>query len=120
LSNGYRGNWLCTACATAGTTKETFNYWRRLYEAKAEHAQKYADFFTACARASAIAEEAAVEPVFTGAMGWQGPAWWLQRRFPKRWGNKETVIHKDGDLNVKDMTDEQLESVVKGKSGGRT
>lgn len=79
------GNYLDPACRAAGTTRQVVEYWRKLYEAGAEHAQKYADFFASLARAQSIAEANAVGSVRGGGMGWQGSAWFLERRFPRRW-----------------------------------
>lgn len=85
------GSYLNAACRAAGTTKDCFNYWRRLYESGAEHAQVYTVFYTACARASAIAEGRALDVVRSGQPGWQGPAWFLGRRFPERWGRRRII-----------------------------
>jgi hypothetical protein len=85
------GNYLETAYLAAGTTKWTVEYWRKLYEAGAEHAQKYADFFTSLARASALAEAESLSDVRSGRAGWQGPAWFLDRRFRSRWNAKQTT-----------------------------
>lgn len=80
-----------TACLVAGTTKECVDYWKRLYENGVEHAQKYADFFSALKRASALAESESLEDIKSGRQGWQGQAWFLERRHYKRWGSKHKV-----------------------------
>ena len=82
------GGYLTTACTLAGITVETFYYWRRLCESGVEHAQKYADFFSAVKKATAKAENEALETIRAGASGWQSSAWFLERRFYKRWGDK--------------------------------
>ena len=83
------GNYFEVACRAAGVSRDTVDYWRKLYEAGAEHAQVYADFFGALARAQAIAEVQAVRCVRSGRFGWQGDAWFLDRRFRARWNAKQ-------------------------------
>lgn len=80
-----QGNYLSTACSVAGISVQTFNYWRRLFEDGAEHAQIYADFFAAVKAAGAVAEAESLGRVRAGVMGWQGSAWFLERRFPQKW-----------------------------------
>lgn len=79
------GSYFEPACKAAGVSRYCVDYWRRLYEAGAEHAQKYADFFTALAKAGAIAERRAIEAIQDGAPAWQSRAWFLERRYPQRW-----------------------------------
>lgn len=85
------GNYFAPACRAAGITREAVDYWRRLYEDGVEHAQIYADFFSALARAQAIAETTAVRSIRSGRMGWQGDAWFLERRHRNRWGSKQST-----------------------------
>ncbi len=80
---------LTTACVRAGTTHYTVRYWRTLVEEGAEHAQIYADFFTAIKKAEAEAEHKALKTIKKGGFGWQAQAWFLERRFPQRWGAKQ-------------------------------
>lgn len=82
---------LTTACQRAGVSRQAVDYWRRLYEAGAEHAQKYADFFTALKKAAAEAEVDALAILRRGEQGWQAQAWFLERRFPQRWSAKQKV-----------------------------
>ena len=89
------GSYLTTACTLAGTTTHTFNYWRRLYEQGVEHAQVYADFFTAVKKAGAKAENDALRTIRDGESGWQSSAWFLERRFYKRWGDKAKKQEKE-------------------------
>lgn len=91
------GNYFAPSCIAAGTTVETVEYWRKLYEAGAEHAQTFADFFSALARARAVAEVNALSDLNTGRPGWQARAWFLERRYRNRWGNKQKV---EASLNV--------------------
>src|SRR5437763_19752 len=80
------GNYLSTACRAAGISTDTWYYWQRLCEAGVEHAQAYADFYGACAHASALVEASALAIVQSGRPGWKGSAWFLERRYPRRWG----------------------------------
>jgi hypothetical protein len=90
------GNYYEVACRAAGTTKQAVDYWRKLVEQKVEHSLKYADFFDALARANALAEANAVARISQGGRDWQGPAWFVERRFHARWGNKDKVKKHHG------------------------
>jgi hypothetical protein len=83
------GNYLETAYLAAGTTRQTVEYWKKLCGDGAEHAQVYADFFASLARAQALAEADSLRDVRAGRMGWQGQAWFLDRRFRSRWNAKQ-------------------------------
>jgi len=102
------GNYLSTACLTAGTTVDTFYYWKRLCESGTEHAQAYADFFGAVKAASAKAESDSLKLIRRGVSGWQGAAWFLERRFREKWGRKEVVVLKAPEKDLSKMTDDEL------------
>jgi transposase len=112
-----QGNYVTTACARAGITRFCFYHWRRRWEAGDPDAQKYDDFFNACEKASAQAEASALVEVRAGAPGWQGNGWFLERRFPKRWGKQDRSPVPPPDKPLKDMTDEELERYGKRVEG---
>lgn len=105
------------ACYAAGTTPETVKYWMKLVDAGAEHAQIYADFFGRIKEATAISEAKGLSQLKQGEQGWQAQAWFLERRFPKRWGKRERL-----DVNTKfdpsKMSTEELEALAKGSTKG--
>jgi hypothetical protein len=88
------GSYLSTACRAAGISTDTWYYWRRLCKIGVAYAQVYADFYGACARASAVVEASALAVVRSGRPDWRGAAWFLERRFPARWGKRATIKHK--------------------------
>lgn len=83
------GMHLKSACALAGIQMTTVQYWMRLVESGAEHAQIYADFCNSIEKVQAIAERDGLVAIRSGFPGWQGNAWFLERRFPKRWRMKK-------------------------------
>jgi hypothetical protein len=103
-----KGNYLTVACTRAGISVDCFNYWRKLWETGHHSAQKYDKFFRACRMALAEAEVNALDQVRAGQSGWQGNAWYLERRFPTRWGKQDRAPVPTPDKNLKDMTDEEL------------
>lgn len=107
------GNYLSTACEAAGITYAAFWHWRKRWEDGDPTAQVYADFFDAVKRAIGVAERNLLNTVGQGAMGWQGSAWILERRFRKRWGKK--VVYEIEGFDPSQLTDEQLEQLRKGK-----
>lgn len=112
------GNYLETACLASGITKHTFYYWKHLLEDGAEHAQVYTDFYDAVKSASAVSEQGALRDVRAGQPGWQGSAWFLERRFPKRWGKKDHLTVKSENVDMTKLTDAELEAIASGKSKG--
>lgn len=111
-----RGNYLATACERAGITYSAFTYWRRLVESGDPNAQAFSDFFAAIKKAVAAAECNALESLRSGMPGWQSQAWFLERRFPKRWGAKAAAEPR---RDLKKLSDEELADIAEGKGGGR-
>lgn len=88
------------ACYAAGTTPEAVKYWMKLFDDGAEHAKVYADFFGRIKEAVALSEAKALVHLKHGEQGWQAQAWFLERRFPQRWGKRDKVEHV-GNPNAK-------------------
>lgn len=113
------GNYLETACRASGITSATFRHWRQRAEQGDPDAQQYADFFAVCKTAMAVGEVNALREVKSGRQGWQGSAWYLERRYPGRWGKKDKLeldMRKTDDMSQK--TDEELASIARGQGGG--
>ncbi len=89
------GNYVETAAAAAGISKETIYAWlKRGAKAKKGIHREFSD---AIEKALAEGEILAVRSILEAdEKQWQARAWWLERRRPDRWGRKERV-----DLNVK-------------------
>jgi hypothetical protein len=72
-------------------------------------ADVYADFFNAVARASAISEQVALGKLVVGSPGWQALAWFLERRFPNKWGKKDrTPVPPKPPKPIEQMNAEEL------------
>jgi hypothetical protein len=80
------GNYIETAAAVAGLSKQTIFNWLR-WGAR-EETGIYADFAHAAERAMAEAEARDLERI-KQATEWQAAAWRLERKFPDRWGRRE-------------------------------
>jgi hypothetical protein len=94
------GNYLGVALAAAGVTPQTFHYWeRRCKENDPSVPKAVADFFDKVWRCQSIAEVASLRAVKEGEKNWSGNAWFLERRFPKRWA-KDKSETKPTDSNV--------------------
>lgn len=94
------GTHFTTACFAAGIQPTSVTYWIKLVESGAEHAQVYADFCNRIKEAIAIAETQGLATLKMGEQGWQAQAWFLERRFPQRWGKRDKVEHV-GNPNAK-------------------
>lgn len=101
------GNYRSVACAKAGIHRDTLSGWEQ--RAK-EGEQPYKDFVDELHQAEAEAEDKLVsevrnaQPALVGVSGpdlWQARAWFLERRFPKRWG-----------LRVRAAVSEELDALL--------
>lgn len=79
-----RGNTRVNACRLARVSQSCFTEWMRKGQLGHEH---YIDFALKMRDAEAFAEDEAMERIREGAVGWQGMAWWLQRRNRARWAD---------------------------------
>lgn len=92
------GNDITVAAAYAGIHRDTFYYW--LERGRAAKRGIYSDFSDAIEKAQADAETRNVALIAKAAQDgtWTAAAWWLERKYPERWGRKERheITGKDG------------------------
>jgi 3-mercaptopyruvate sulfurtransferase SseA len=91
---------LALAAQAAGIDRDTLLEWR-----------KDPAFAAQISQCLAVAQLANLAVVASGAPGWQGAAWILERRHPKRWGKRETVTvdHRNADRMTRDEVIAELE-----------
>lgn len=85
------GNYAVVAAQLADIDEKTFYNWQAAAE---EGREPYASFFQSVKKAEAEAENAAVQVVRAGGSGpesvnWQSSAWYLERKFPARYGKRD-------------------------------
>lgn len=89
------GNYLDTAAAFAGVHRSTLHDW--LKKGRAENAREpYASFVDDVDEAMGDAEAmfvARIAKAAEDARNWTAAAWWLERRFPDRWGRRDRLEH---------------------------
>lgn len=89
------GNYLETAAAYAGISRTSLHeYLKRGRRKDAE--EPFASFVAAVDEAMGEAETSFVVRVASAARDprhWTAAAWWLERRFPERWGRRDRVEH---------------------------
>lgn len=123
------GNYLDTAAALAGLHQDTVRVWMRK-GAKAKRG-RYREFFMAVKEAEAFAENSALVRLrAAGRKNWKAEAWYLERKFPAKWGRWERVTHdvppevgETRDMlarkDVRDLLDEAARKLgVEGDPGG--
>lgn len=101
---------VAAACASVGVGT-LYNWLRWGREAKEG---LYHEFFVAVKKAEAEAEHLAVKTIRTASRRqWQAAAWWLERKFPDRWGKKDrqehsgTIVQRhSGTINVRHVIEE--------------
>lgn len=90
------GNYREVAANLAGISPTTFRAWMR--KGKEEADSDFGDFRRRVLKAEATAETNMVLAI--AAKAGEDPKhaqWWLERKFPDRWGKKEQVRHADAD-----------------------
>lgn len=90
------GNFVETVCDHVGLHKDTFYEWIKRGErgwAKDKKPVNYVDFSDAVKKAIAQVEMLTVNDVRQGVFNWQSRAWWLERRHPDKWGNRQKHEH---------------------------
>jgi len=104
------GNYLETVAKKHGLAKQTIYDW---LQKGAQRGGKYRRFLDAFARAAGEAETDALVRVMAGGKDWQSVAWFLERRYPDRWGRRDVTAI---DLKIQNMANlpqsEQLELVA--------
>jgi transposase len=96
------GNFIETACDMEGISRESFYEWLRRGERAWSNdiePVNYVQFSDMVKKAMARMEILTINDLRAGPMNWQAKAWWLERRHPDRWGNRQKHEHtgKDGD-----------------------
>lgn len=83
------GNYQETACELAGIHPSTFYLWM----ARGEGGRKpYSEFFEAIKKAEAAAEAKRIQQITKASdTDWKAAAWYLERRYPDRWGRRDRV-----------------------------
>lgn len=118
------GNYVETAAAWAGVSKQTIYEWLRTGATQA--IGKYREFSDAVAEAMAHAEINDVAAISQAAQGykdaegrvvrpgnWQAAAWRLERRNPARWGRKDRApFNPEDEIDYESLTDEELDYVI--------
>jgi len=92
------GNYATTAAEAAGIGKSTHYEWMEKGE---QGIEPYAEYADAIKKAEAIAEQNAVKVIKEASRdNWTAGAWYLERKFPDKWGRKDKLTQeisgKDG------------------------
>lgn len=111
------GNYFDASCEYAGITATTGYNWKKRGKEEAERRQKpnikegsktweteqpFFEFFEAVKKAEANAEVAMAAIIRKASNeSWQAAAWWLERRFPDKWGRRQTDVKHDGEVTIK-------------------
>jgi hypothetical protein len=114
------GNFAQIAAVASGITEQTYYNWLNRGQADlgseepSDHVSIYAKFFEAVKRAEAEAEVKQLRAMQTDDK-WQRRAWWLERRFPKRWGQKQSLELSGpdgGPVAITDASKQELEAFL--------
>ena len=98
------GNFVETACRCVGIPVERFYQWLK----------KDPGFREAVEKAMGEAEKEAIEMVKKRVPNWQALAWFLERRYQDRWGNKARLdVEHKGKVVVKIVDAKKLKGAKK-------
>lgn len=101
------GNYLETSAYASGVTPPTIYNW--LNEGYEQDQGPQRNFFNAVKKAAADAEVDALKIAKAGKHNWQSAAWFLERRYPTRYGRREYI---QDERNLKDLPQDELDSLV--------
>jgi transposase len=89
-----QGNYLDTACRLAGVDYTTFRGW--MVKGEQEGKGEYFEFLRQVRLAEAQAESERVRLILQAGRldDWKANAWYLERKYPDRWGKKEHIDAK--------------------------
>jgi len=92
------GNYIETAAAYAGISKNTLYTWLRKGANADSRQSPYRRFHDALGEALAVAEVLDVATIRAASKKqWQAAAWRLERKYPERWGRKQVMQIKESD-----------------------
>lgn len=115
------GNYMETAAAYAGISKDTLYRW--LKQGARAKSGPYKRFSDAIAQAMAQSEVRDVAVIHKAAeTEWTAAAWRLERKYPERWGRRQKVeaqvsgpgggpVEVTATVNLAALTDEELEQL---------
>lgn len=85
------GNFVETVCDYVGISRETFYDWLKRGERghKKDIDGGYVEFSDTIKKAIAQVEILTIADLRVGPQNWQAKAWWLERRHPDKWGNRQ-------------------------------
>lgn len=112
------GNYIETAVRACGIGVSTYYGWMERGEADLANGKDtpYAELSEAIRKAEGEAETDALGEIRKAARdSWQAAAWYLERKFPARWGRKDRVEHtgKDGDaIKLSHDYDREVDELV--------
>ncbi len=89
------GNYVETVCDYVGIEYKTYYNWRNRGERawQVDIEAGYVEFLHAVKKAVSEVEILTIADLRSGPMNWQAKAWWLERRHPDRWGNRQKMEH---------------------------
>lgn len=112
------GNYIETTCRAVGISSQSYRTWKKRGEE--EPTGIYRQFYTAIDQAEAKAESTYLGVVKDAANArvWTAAAWYLERRYPERWGRRQfTDITSGGKplqkIDASQLTDDELETIEK-------
>ena len=118
------GNYIETACGYVGISTSTFFEWLQRGEGthpKKPRTQRLSEFSDAIRKAEAQAEAARVARIAKAGQDgtWQADAWYLERRYPERWGRRYQEVKHSGGIatepNLEGLTRAQLARIAAGE-----
>lgn len=85
------GQYITTACRLVGVDYATMRRW--ILQGEQDMSGKFYEFQEAISQAEALAEAERVKLILQAGKydDWKANAWYLERKFPEKWGRKDRV-----------------------------
>lgn len=121
------GNYVETVIRAHGIGRSSYYEWRR--RGATATSGLHRQLYEATEAAQAKAEQHYVGVIKDAANSgtWTAAAWYLERRYPDRWGRRDRMDVTSGGqsiapLNLRDLSDEELATIEKivGRAGGKS
>ena len=98
----------------AGVSYDAFNDW--MNKGRSQQSGIYSQFYHDIKAAEGKGAVGWLEKIESAANdgNWQAAAWKLERRYPEAYGRQKLDVNHSGQIDVRSLTDEELETIARG------
>lgn len=112
------GNFVETVASFVGIHRDTFYEWIRRGERGWQvdiEPVNYVEFSDTIKKAMSQAEVLSLNDIRQRTDNWQAQAWFLERRHPDKWGNRQKQTNVNVNMDLSELSEEDLEKLSRGE-----